>query len=126
MNGSWEEHHIDVSNRLEGLETGMGEMRTELAKVMPSITVLQARMAFIGAAAAIIVTLIIWFASQLVSVGSPAPVIGEGCSESYPDFCIAQAPPDLDCSDLRHSNFTVLQPDPHGFDGDQNGIGCET
>ncbi len=49
----------------------------------------------------------------------------ENCDPSYPDFCIASAPPDLDCGDISHRNFTVLQPDPHGFDGNYDGIGCE-
>ena len=47
------------------------------------------------------------------------------CDESYPDFCIASSPPDLDCSDISQKKFTVLQPDPHKFDGDKDGIGCE-
>lgn len=48
------------------------------------------------------------------------------CDSSYPDFCIPPTPPDLNCSDIPQKNFTVLQPDPHGFDGDQDGIGCES
>lgn len=49
------------------------------------------------------------------------------CDPAYPDFCIAPPPPDLDCSDLDDDqrNFTVLAPDPHHFDGDKDGIGCE-
>ena len=47
------------------------------------------------------------------------------CDESYPDFCIAFSPPDLDCSDISQKKFTVLQSDPHKFDGDKDGIGCE-
>jgi hypothetical protein len=36
-------------------------------------------------------------------------------------------PPDLNCDDIGVSNFTVLSPDPHGFDGNDNdGIGCES
>ena len=30
-----------------------------------------------------------------------------------------------DCADISHRNFRVLQPDPHRFDGDKDGIGCE-
>ncbi|MEO0373083.1 MAG: excalibur calcium-binding domain-containing protein [Cyanobacteria bacterium P01_A01_bin.17] len=26
---------------------------------------------------------------------------------------------------MEHRNFTVYQPDPHRFDGDKDGIGCE-
>ena len=47
------------------------------------------------------------------------------CDESYPDLCITSSPPDLDCSDISQKKFTVLQPDPHKFDGDKDGIGCE-
>jgi hypothetical protein len=47
------------------------------------------------------------------------------CSPAYPGVCIPPPPPDLDCDDIPHSGFSVKQPDPHGFDGDNNGIGCE-
>jgi len=50
----------------------------------------------------------------------------DNCDTSYPDFCIPPSPPDLDCKDvLPHKKFTVYQPDPHRFDGDKDGIGCE-
>jgi micrococcal nuclease len=48
-----------------------------------------------------------------------------GCDPAYPDACIPPPPPDLDCSDIDERRFTVLPPDPHNFDGDHNGIGCE-
>ena len=48
------------------------------------------------------------------------------CDPSYPDFCIPSPPPDLDCKDISQKRFTVLQPDPHRFDGDKDGIGCES
>lgn len=47
------------------------------------------------------------------------------CDPSYPDVCIPPAPPDLNCGDVPYSRFRVLPPDPHNFDGDGNGIGCE-
>jgi micrococcal nuclease len=47
------------------------------------------------------------------------------CDPSYPGVCIPPAPPDLDCGDIANRRFTVLPPDPHNFDGDGNGIGCE-
>ena len=50
----------------------------------------------------------------------------ENCDTSYPDVCILQYPPDLDCSEISERNFKVLQPDPHGFDKDNDGIGCES
>jgi len=48
------------------------------------------------------------------------------CDPSYPDFCITINSPDLDCGDIPQKRFTVLQPDPHRFDGDKDGIGCES
>jgi micrococcal nuclease len=50
----------------------------------------------------------------------------ESCDPSYPDVCIPSPPPDLDCEDIEYRNFAVLQPDPHGFDGNYDGIGCES
>ena len=47
------------------------------------------------------------------------------CDPSYPTVCIPPPPPDLDCGDIPYRNFPVLPPDPHGFDGDGDGIGCE-
>jgi micrococcal nuclease len=49
------------------------------------------------------------------------------CDAAYPDFCIPSPPPDLDCKDVApHKRFRVLPPDPHHFDGDGDGIGCES
>jgi len=47
------------------------------------------------------------------------------CDPSYPDVCIPPPPPDLDCSDIPYRRFRVLPPDPHGFDRNRDGIGCE-
>jgi endonuclease G len=47
------------------------------------------------------------------------------CSPAYPDVCIPPPPPDLDCGDIQYKNFKVLPPDPHRFDGNKDGIGCE-
>lgn len=59
----------------------------------------------------------------------PPPPAGK-CAASYPDHCIPPPPPDLDCADVPWRNFRVLwkvaDPDPHRFDGNRNGIGCET
>ena len=50
------------------------------------------------------------------------------CDPSYPDFCIAPAYEvgDLDCANIGVGWFTVYQPDPHGFDADYDGYGCES
>jgi hypothetical protein len=49
------------------------------------------------------------------------------CDPSYEGACI---PPyeqtgDLDCADVS-GPFSVVGSDPHGFDGDGDGVGCET
>ena len=49
----------------------------------------------------------------------------ENCDPAYPTVCIPPPPPDLDCKDISYRNFQVLQPDPHKFDRDRDGIGCE-
>lgn len=47
------------------------------------------------------------------------------CDASYPTVCIPPPPPDLDCAEVAHVAFAVRGPDPHGFDGDGDGVGCE-
>jgi micrococcal nuclease len=54
-----------------------------------------------------------------------APKPSGNCDPSYPDVCIAPPPPDLDCKDIPYRRFRVLPPDPHNFDNDHDGIGCE-
>lgn len=61
----------------------------------------------------------------------PQPIIeptptASNCDPSYPDVCIPPPPPDLDCGQITQRSFKVLPPDPHNFDRDQNGVGCET
>ncbi len=56
---------------------------------------------------------------------SSSALATNNCSPAYPDVCIAPPPPDLDRGDIAHRNFRVLAPDPHKFDGDKDGIGCE-
>lgn len=48
------------------------------------------------------------------------------CDPSYPDVCIPSPPPDLDCGDVSEKNFQVRGSDPHGFDRDNDGVGCES
>ncbi|MDP9250660.1 MAG: hypothetical protein M3O78_04755 [Chloroflexota bacterium] len=59
---------------------------------------------------------------------SPTPIgsSAAGCDPAYPTVCIPPPPPDLDCADIPYRRFTVLPPDPHHFDGDHDGIGCES
>jgi hypothetical protein len=55
----------------------------------------------------------------------------QNCDPAYPkdlagnQICIPSPPPDLDCKDISYRQFVVLQPDPHNFDSDKDGIGCE-
>ena len=58
------------------------------------------------------------------------PIIGDpglgDCELAYPDICIPSPPPDLNCGEVPFRRFTVLPPDPHNFDGDRDGVGCES
>lgn len=51
---------------------------------------------------------------------------GGNCDPSYPGQCIPSPPPDLDCGDVAKQNFPVKGSDPHGFDADGDGVGCES
>ena len=70
--------------------------------------------------------------STQVSTLTPTPPIAKqhssnlACDPSYPTVCIPSYPPDLDCGEIPYRRFTVLETDPHGFDRDNDGIGCET
>jgi micrococcal nuclease len=63
---------------------------------------------------------------------TPAPTVtvagpgGGDCDPAYPEVCIPPYPPDLDCGDVAHRRFQVTGLDRHGFDGDGDGLGCES
>jgi len=63
---------------------------------------------------------------------TPAPTLAPtatsrpNCDPSYPTVCIPPPPPDLDCKNIPYRRFRVLPPDPHNFDTDHDGIGCES
>ncbi len=64
---------------------------------------------------------------QLIPNANPPPPAKEtSCDPSYPNVCIPPLPPDLDCGDISYKNFKVLAPDPHRFDGNKDGVGCES
>jgi hypothetical protein len=50
---------------------------------------------------------------------------GDDCDNSYPDVCIPPPPPVLECSDIDEEDFEVRGSDPHGFDSNDDGVGCE-
>jgi hypothetical protein len=51
---------------------------------------------------------------------------GRNCDPSYPGVCIPPHPPDLNCPDISYKNFKVTGSDPHGFDRDNDDIGCDS
>jgi len=57
---------------------------------------------------------------------APAAADRGSCHPSYPDVCIPPPPPDLDCGEIPHRRFRVVGIDPHGFDRDRDGVGCES
>ncbi|HEY7381061.1 MAG TPA: thermonuclease family protein [Gaiella sp.] len=57
---------------------------------------------------------------------TPRPAVGGRCDPSYPGVCIPPPPPDLDCADVPYQDFRVRPPDPHRFDGEGDGRGCES
>lgn len=61
---------------------------------------------------------------EVVVPTDTAPAPAANCDPSYPDVCIPPPPPDLNCGDIPFRNFRVLPPDPHNFDGNNDGIGC--
>jgi micrococcal nuclease len=64
-------------------------------------------------------------ASPPASSTRPSPIASGACDPAYPTVCIPLSPPDLDCGDVAHKRFRVLPPDPHRFDGEGDGVGCE-
>ena len=59
-----------------------------------------------------------------VSPPPPPPPPASNCAPGYPGNCFPY-PPDLDCGQISQRNFAVTGTDPHGFDADNDGIGCE-
>ena len=47
------------------------------------------------------------------------------CESSYPEICIPVGSPDLDCGEVPYRNIRVVGNDPHRFDRDGDGVGCE-
>ena len=58
--------------------------------------------------------------SQRVGESNPA------CDPSYPYVSIPPPPPDLGCAEIPETDFRVTGDDPHYFDRDNNGIGCDS
>lgn len=48
------------------------------------------------------------------------------CEPSYPTLCLPPTTRDtLNCPDIAERNFPVRGRDPHDFDGNEDGVGCE-
>jgi hypothetical protein len=76
-----------------------------------------------------------WFASGTVSAAQDFIIPSvyaqseeeEGnCDPSYPDVCIAPAPPDLNCGDIPYKDVKVEGDDPHQLDREGDGVACES
>lgn len=50
---------------------------------------------------------------------------GRSCDANYKGTCVPKVSHDLDCADV-NGPVRVVGSDPHGFDADNDGIGCET
>ena len=76
----------------------------------------------------------LWSACAEAVPPSPLPIVTPpprgNCEASYPDVCIPPPPPDLDCGQISFKRFrvthTTASSDPHRFDGDRDGVGCES
>jgi len=65
--------------------------------------------------------------AEVAPTATPVPTAAtQNCDPSYPTLCIPPNSPDLDCGDVGVKGFPVLPPDPHRFDRDKDGIGCES
>jgi endonuclease YncB( thermonuclease family) len=57
------------------------------------------------------------------TTSAPVASSGAGCEPGYSP-CVPLYPPDVDCADV-NGPIQVTGTDPHGLDGDGDGIGCE-
>ena len=71
---------------------------------------------------------LLWLAAigvLLASAGTKSRDDDTDCDPSYPTLCIPVGAADLDCAEVAESDFPVRPPDPHHFDADHDGRGCE-
>ncbi|HEV7732981.1 MAG TPA: hypothetical protein VGR62_12495 [Candidatus Binatia bacterium] len=68
-----------------------------------------------------------WYLDYLPESMDPRGLVSNRteCDPSYPTVCISKPPPMLTCRDLEVSTFKVFGADPHHFDSDGDGLGCE-
>jgi micrococcal nuclease len=65
--------------------------------------------------------------APLDAIDQEGPGAGN-CDPSYPSVCIPpiEVTGDLDCKQVDFRRFDVIPPDPHQFDLDYDGVGCES
>jgi micrococcal nuclease len=97
--------------------TGFGTAWTGDGQYIPQITAAERQARAAGAGC-------LW-AGQRTTAPPPATTAPSNCHPSYPTVCLPY-PPDLDCGDIPHRRFPVRPPDPHRFDADGDGVGCES
>ena len=56
---------------------------------------------------------------------TPTPTPGGACDPNYAGYCVPIVSYDLDCPDIGH-RVTVVGVDIHRFDGNGDGVGCES
>ncbi|MGH8982522.1 MAG: thermonuclease family protein [Acidimicrobiia bacterium] len=64
--------------------------------------------------------------SESTGAATGAQASSGKCDPNYGGACIPPYPPDLDCGEISATNFRSTGSDPHGFDGDGDGIACES
>ena len=70
-------------------------------------------------------TTLSWQKAKIVAGPAPTtPAPGPGMAKEAD--LLPPPPPDLDCSQIPYKNFLVRSGDPHRFDSDGDGIGCES
>lgn len=58
-------------------------------------------------------------------MAAPWPTTAGACDPNYAGYCVPVVSYDLDCADIGH-RVIVVGVDIHHFDGDHDGIGCES
>ncbi len=59
------------------------------------------------------------------TTATPIPTSGGACDPNYTGYCVPVVTYDLDCPDIGH-RVTVVGVDIHRFDGNGDGVGCES
>ncbi len=59
------------------------------------------------------------------TTATPTPTPGGACDPNYTGYCVPVVTYDLDCPDIGH-RVTVVGVDIHRFDGNGDGVGCES